>query len=635
LPRALRIALVCLFAFPASAWAGQATIVSQDLPIGVSRTTAGAVAPSRFDLVGLHWQGSGTVLFRTHRVTGRWTAWQRAAPEDEDQPDRGSIETRLRRGWRLGNPYWVGPSDRIGWRLIGDVHRLRAWFVWSPVGRSPAARTVSLAGSPKIMPRSGWNANEAIRRHAPRYAKGVYFAIVHHTAGSNAYGPAASAAIVRGIELYHVRGNGWNDIGYNFLVDKYGQVFEGRAGGTDRNVIGAQAEGFNTGSVGIAVIGNYATAQITPATQNALATLLAWRLDVAHVDPLGLVTWVSGGNPKYTRGTPVLLRAISGHRDTGFTSCPGTRLYARLPDLAHQVAAIGLPKLYAPSVSGGIGRPITFTARLSSARAWVVTVRNATGRPVARGAGTSRAVSWTWNAVGVTPGAYSWTIEAGPDTRPAQGTIGRTPPPPPQPPAEILSGLALDPTVLSPDGDGIADTTTVSYTLAGRAAVTATVTDSSGALVSTLFSGQLQGARRQSFPYAADGLPDGAYVLTVAAAGEDGRTGRLEVPFAVDRTLSGLSLTTQLVTPNGDGADDTLGIGFSLSVAATVTVQIEQAGVAAATVFAGELPAGPSQLFWDGNTPTGAAPDGSYEAAVIVNGPFGVTRHATPFTITH
>ena len=145
LPRMLRIALVCLFVFPASAWAGQATIVSQELPIGVSRTTAGAVAPARFNLVGLHWQGSGTVLFRTHSVTGRWSAWQRAAPEDEDQPDHGTAETRLRLGWRLGNPYWVGPSDRIGWRLIGDVRRVRAWYVWSPVGRS-RPRAHGLAG---------------------------------------------------------------------------------------------------------------------------------------------------------------------------------------------------------------------------------------------------------------------------------------------------------------------------------------------------------------------------------------------------------------------------------------------------------------------------------------------------------
>ena len=631
--RILRAALVCLLAFPATARAGEATIVSRDLPVGVARTTAGAVAPSRFDLIGLHWQGSGRVLFRTRSLAGRWSAWRPAAPEEEDRPDPGSPETRSRQGWRLGSPYWVGPSDRIDYRLAGDVHRVRAWFVWSPVEHL-SLRSASMAGSPQIVPRSAWKADEAIRRSPPRYAKGVYFAIVHHTAGSNGYGPDTSAAIVRGIELYHVRGNGWNDIGYNFLVDRYGQVYEGRAGGVDRNVIGAQAEGFNTGSVGVAVIGNYLATKITPAAEHALAALLAWRLDVAHVDPLGFVTWISGGNPKYPKGTPVLLRAISGHRDTGFTSCPGNALGSKLPDLAHEVAAIGLPKLYAPVVRGSLGGPVQFTARLSAAGPWTVTIRNTTGSPVARGAGDSMAVSWTWNSAGVAPGRYTWTIEAGPGTRPAQGTIGRAAAPPP-PPAPILAGLTLDPTVISPDGDGIADFTTVAYSLGVRAAVTASVTDASGAVAATLVTSQLQGARRQSFPYRAEGLADGTYLLTISAVAEDGRTGRATAAFSVDRTLSGLALTTAVLTPNGDGSDDTLGIGFTLTVAADVTVQIEQAGLVVATVFAGPLPSGNAQVFWDGTTATGTAPDGAYDAAVLVKGPFGETRHAASFTIAH
>src|SRR5581483_7660784 len=352
--RSLRLALLCLLAAPGLARAADATIASQDLPIGVVRMPAAAVAPSRFDLVAFHWQGSGHVLFRTRTQAGRWSGWRRADPEAEDLPDPGSAESRGRRGWRLGNPYWVGPSDRIAYRLVGDVRRLRAWYVWSPVTRR-AVRRASMAGSPQIVPRVEWDANEAIRRAPPRYAKGVYFAVVHHTAGTNAYAPAASAAIVRGIELYHVRGNRWNDIGYNFLVDRYGQVFEGRAGGIDRNVIGAQAEGFNTGSVGVAVIGNYQSAAVPAAAERSLARLLAWRLDVAHVDPRSMLTWISGGNPKYKRGTAVRLRAISGHRDTGFTSCPGARLYARLPSLAAQTATIGLPKLYSPIVKGSRG----------------------------------------------------------------------------------------------------------------------------------------------------------------------------------------------------------------------------------------------------------------------------------------
>jgi flagellar hook assembly protein FlgD len=633
--RTLRLAVFLLLAAPAVARAGDATIVHQDLPIEAGRTLAGAGVPIRFDLVGFHWQGGGRVLFRTRSEAGRWSAWRPVAPEAEDRPDIGSRETRVRRRWRLGSPYWVGPSTRIAYRLLGDVRRLRAWYVWSPVEPAPV-RTVAMAGSPRIVSRAAWGADDDILRAAPRYAKTVAFAVVHHTAGTNAYGPAASAAIVRGIELYHVRGNGWNDIGYNFLVDRYGHVFEGRAGGIDRNVIGAHAQGFNTGSVGVAVIGNYASSSITPAARRALAGLLAWRLDVAHVDPLGFVTWASGGNPQYPRGTPVLLRAISGHRDTGFTSCPGTRLYATLPDLAHRVAAIGLPKLYSPLARGSLGGPIRFTARLSGARSWTVTVRGAAGRVVAAGTGTGSAVSWTWDSARVAPGRYTWTIEAGPGTRPAQGTIGATAPTAPAAPTlPLLSGLTLDPAVLSPDGDGIADAAAVSYTLGTKSSVTATVTDANGTVVATLFAGQLQSARRQSFPYAGEGLPDGAYVLTIAAQAPDARATSLTAPFSIDRTLTGLTLSTSVLTPNGDGSGDTVGIGFTLANPAQVTVQIEQAGIVLATVYSGQLPPGPAQVTWDGSTPGGPAPDGAYEAAVIVEGPFGQTRHAAALTLQH
>jgi flagellar hook assembly protein FlgD len=627
----LRVALVLLAAFPATARAAGATIVSQDLPIGVARTTAAAVAPARFNLVGFHWQGPGRVLFRARSQLGRWSAWRPVAPEPEDRPDARGAESRPRGAWRLGNPYWVGSSDRIGYRLVGEVRRLRVWYVWSPVGHS-APRSLASAGAPRIVPRRSWKADDEILRGPPRYAKAISFAVVHHTAGSSSYSRAASAAIVRGIELYHVRGNGWNDIGYNFLVDRFGQVFEGRAGGLERNVIGAHAEGFNTGSVGVAVIGNYSASAVAPAAFHALARLLAWRLDVAHVDPLGLVTWTSGGNPKYRRGTRVRLRAISGHRDTGFTTCPGTSLYARLPDLAHEVAGIGLPKLYDPVAQGSLGGQIRFTARLSAPGSWTVTVRAPAGETVARGVGAGSAVSWTWSSTGVPAGPYAWTIEAGPQTRPAHGTIASVPPPPP-PPVSLLTGLSLDPPVISPDGDGIADSTTISYTLAAKSAVTATVTDASGTVVSTLFAAQQQSARLQSFPYQADGLADGTYVLTISAVTQYGLTGTLAATLSIDRTLSGLAVTPAVLTPNGDGSDDTLSIAFTLATAAEVTVQIEQAGTIVAVVSGGQLAAGSAQMSWDGTVAGAPAPAGAYEAAVIVKGPFGETRHAVPFTI--
>ena len=261
---------------------------------------------ARFDLVGLHWQGQGSVRFRTRALDGRWSAWRTAAPEGDDRPDRG-LE-RSATGWRLGNPYWVGGSDALQVRKVGRVTRVRAYFVRSAgTAAASRARTPQLAAKPTIITRAQWDANEAIRRGAPAYADNVHLAIVHHTAGSNSYTAGQSAAIVRAIEIYHVKGNGWNDIGYNFLVDKYGQIFEGRYGGMTRAVIGAHAMGFNAGSSGVALIGNYSSVAITPAAKAALVSLLAWRLDLAHVDPLSKVVRISAGNSRYPAGKAVTL----------------------------------------------------------------------------------------------------------------------------------------------------------------------------------------------------------------------------------------------------------------------------------------------------------------------------------------
>ena len=181
------------------------------------------------------------------------------------------------------------------------------------------------------------------------------FAIVHHTAGRNDYSRAEAAAIVKGIQLFHVQGNGWNDIGYNFLVDRFGTIYEGRFGGIDRNVVGAHALGFNTGSVGIALLGTYGDAKPSAAAQDAIARLIAWRLDLAHVDPTSFLTFISGGSERYANGIPVLLSAVSGHRDTGFTECPGNALYSRLGTIAASARALGGTEDLRPQ-SGGQGQ---------------------------------------------------------------------------------------------------------------------------------------------------------------------------------------------------------------------------------------------------------------------------------------
>jgi hypothetical protein len=591
----------------------EATIVARDVPLHGARALESGVP--RFDMVGLHWRGSGTVEFRTRSLNGRWSGWHPAAPEAEDGPDRVAQP-----GWRLGNPYWTGAGDAIAYRLRGAVTRLRTYFVWSPVDSLPPRR-LSIAGSPPIITRFSWGADESIRRAPPQYAPALQYALVHHTAGTNNYSAADSAAIVRGIEIYHVKGNGWNDIGYNFLVDKYGQIFEGRYGGVDQPVIGAHAQGFNTGSVGVAVLGTYNSAAPPLVAQTALANLLAWRLDVAHVDPLSSLTVLSGGNPRFPVGTPVFLHAISGHRDTGFTDCPGNALYARLGAIARQVGSIGLPKLYAPSVQGAPGGAVTFRARLSPPETWTVSVTDSAGNVVAMGSGTGTDVNWTWNAEGVPQSRYTWTISAGTDVRPVTGFVGSAPV------ALALKSASVNPGTV----DAFSTRTTLAYSLTTTAQVTAVVRTSDGRQVSTLFQQQLP-AGKHAFTFSAATVPEGRYSIVVDAT--DGKTTvSATLPFVVDRTLSNLVVRPSLFSPNGDGRNDTIAFTFHLARPAQVRLDVKRGTRLMATVANASDPAGDQSLSWDGSTPRGRIPDAGYSAVVSAASAIGTTSHSMPIRV--
>ena len=583
-------------AFPGSALS--AGLVTRDLS---PRPVDGVVTARPFELVGVHWRGPGAVKYRTRNLAGRWSAWRVASQEDAS-PDVGR-ERRLSRGWRIGSPFWTGPSKAIQYRTLGRVTAVRAYFVRSP-NEHLRVKHADIAGAPPIITRAGWGANESIVRAAPYYADAVHLAIVHHTAGTNNYTKAQSAAIVRGIELYHVKSNGWNDIGYNFLVDKYGQIFEGRAGGITRPVIGAQAEGFNTGSVGVAVIGDYSSTAITPAARAALVSLLAWRLDLDHVDPLSSVVRVTTGNPRYKPGTAVTLKAISGHRDVYPTSCPGASLYAQLPSIRTGVAQAGLPKLYAPAVIGAIGGPVQFTARLSSSASWTVTVRDATQTVVASGSGVGSKVDWTWDASAAPVGSYTWTISA-PQMRSAAGTLGT-------PPAALaLQGLKLAPTVVTPNGDHRGDQLKLSYTLTAAATVNATVYDTFGDAVATIFN-QRRPAGSTTFTWGKVVLPDGRYRLVLTAKDDRGKQVQSTTSLWIDRTLARFASSTLAISPNRDGRLDSLTFSFQLLAPANVQVRIIRGGAVVATPLASALPAGKQSLVWSG----GGLPDGKYSAVV-------------------
>ena len=198
------------------------------------------------------------------------------------------------------------------------------------------------AAQPSITSRAAWGARGFSCAGGPQSAPSLKFAVVHHTAGTNNYNPGDTPSILRGIQAYHMGTLGYCDIAYSFLIDKYGQIFEGRAGGITNPIIGGHAGGFNTASVGVSLVGDY-TGSTPPAAEfNALVSLLRWRLSAGGVNPAAGFSAVTASSPcncmHWAPGTPVSFpSAIIGHRDVDQTSCPGNAFAPQLQALRAQV----------------------------------------------------------------------------------------------------------------------------------------------------------------------------------------------------------------------------------------------------------------------------------------------------------
>ena len=322
------------------------------VPAGFEGATSRVLrAPRRFDLLGVRGPDAARGRFevRVRRHDARWSPWVRLAIHGDHAPDTGT-------GERASDPVWAGGCDELQLRSSRRVRgELRVHFVSVPTAahRSPLARAAASTKQqaapqpgtpPAIIPRAAWGADAVPPRAAPDYGV-VQMAFVHHTVTANDYAPEQSGSIVLAIAKYHRDTNGWNDIGYNFLVDQYGQVFEGRAGGVDQAVIGAHAQGYNSQSTGTAVLGTFSDVSIPEAAMASLTQLLGWKLSLHGVPCEGGLTIVSGGGSlnRYASGTPVPLQRISGHRDGDSTECPGNALYAQLPEVRRRSAGLAGP----------------------------------------------------------------------------------------------------------------------------------------------------------------------------------------------------------------------------------------------------------------------------------------------------
>ncbi|MET8098618.1 peptidoglycan recognition protein [Streptomyces sp. NPDC005236] len=196
---------------------------------------------------------------------------------------------------------------------------------------------------PPIVPRSKWlDATSTREQPPPRYDDRVVAVFIHHTDSPNGYDCADVPRIIRDVYAGQTGAKRWDDIGYNFLVDRCGTIYEGRAGGIGRPVTGAHTQGFNHRTAGIAAIGTFTAGSPVPkAMTDAIARLVAWKLGLSGVDPRGTVRLVSSNSlSRYAEGTAAVLSTVSGHDAAFMTRCPGAALSARLPEIRELAARI-------------------------------------------------------------------------------------------------------------------------------------------------------------------------------------------------------------------------------------------------------------------------------------------------------
>ena len=317
--------------------------------------------PKRFNAVGLTWRGrigEPGIAVRTRLDGGGWSAWSAMATHSEDASDPG--DERAPRG--VTSPTWAGEADWVQYRSSRRLPGLRLQFInvrgtataagraKTAVRRAAGAGVATLAGilspgsasaaaKPSMVSRAEWGASKCQPRSGAEMGE-VRAAFVHHTVNNNDYTRDEAPDVVLAICLFHRDTNGWNDIGYNFLVDRFGTLYEGRAGGTTKPVVGAQAVGYNAQTTGIANLGTFTEERQSPAAIRSLAALIRWKLPLHGAATTGSVNLVStgGSTNRYPAGRTVRLQRVSGHRDTGATECPGEALYAQLPELRRLVA---------------------------------------------------------------------------------------------------------------------------------------------------------------------------------------------------------------------------------------------------------------------------------------------------------
>ena len=307
---------------------------------GPVRYRSGVIeAPARFDLAGIGGELQ-PLEYRARASGGEWSEWVETASGDPVYFG-GADELQVRsRGVRPdGELHYVNVSgsETLASRVLTDVREAVNSAVIS-------VASVATAGAqptqPDMVSRKQWGASGGggcRPRSGPAYGE-VKAATVHHTVTANDYSRDEAPRIVLGICRFHRNGNGWNDIGYNFLVDRFGDLYVGRSGGVRKAVVGAHAQGFNSQTTGVASIGTHTSAPISDDAEDSFVDVIAWKLALHGTKAGGKTRLTSGGGKvnKIPSGKKVRVKRVFGHRRVNTTECPGGKLKKRLKRIARR-----------------------------------------------------------------------------------------------------------------------------------------------------------------------------------------------------------------------------------------------------------------------------------------------------------
>lgn len=397
------------------------SVAPQSVPTGKRMHLYNDDSVADFTLVGVTWQGviDPTTVFEVRvRELGKWSEWNELHWSREHGADGDSSEAQAAR--QGTDPLLTAPADGVALRATNHSGALPTSLSLSLVNSNLTAQDRSLISTravattfpstvtspqgavvarPNLITRAQWGANEKWRNQDPGMGTKIIAGFLHHTASTNSYSADLGPAQMRNLYSYYTRSLHYKDLAYNFLIDKYGNVYEGRSGcprvatspcdGPARPAIGAHTAGMNVNTFAISAIGNFQDA--TPGAEalskmdDAIAGLMAWKLAPYGLNPNAIANIPVGRDPhhlsRYLEGDIAHVLTVSGHRDVGKTVCPGQYLYPELPAIRERIATLLTPEVAVPHLTPAFvakeaTEPIEISFVITRGATWTVDVFN-------------------------------------------------------------------------------------------------------------------------------------------------------------------------------------------------------------------------------------------------------------------